>query len=102
MKEAAADPRIGMLKGSLMCCVCELLGLLPVIGLPSALAALWNSHRIRIREKQFWNAARPYRIGGALCAAVGTVFWSFVLMLILCNMATGDVAGGPFLMSGDE
>jgi hypothetical protein len=78
-----ADAKIQMLKNSLRCFVYGLLGLLPVIGLPFALAALWISGRVRVKEKQLWNAARPYRIWGAVCAIVGTIFWGFILTIII-------------------
>ncbi len=74
MSDDLASAKIRMLKNSLTCFVCGLLGLLPLIGLPFALVALWISGRIRLQEKQLWNAAEPYRIWGVVCAAVGTVF----------------------------
>lgn len=67
-----------MLKSSMRCFALGLLGLLPVIGLPFALAALWVAGRVRIQEKIFWNAARPYRLWGIACAAFGAVLWSVV------------------------
>jgi hypothetical protein len=73
-----AGEKIKMLKGSIQCFMFGLLGLLPVIGPPFALATLWMSGRVRIKEKIFWNAARPYRIGGIICAAFGAVIWSVV------------------------
>ena len=81
MKTAIA--KIEMLNSSMQCLVFGLLGLLPVIGLPFALAALWTAGRVRMKEKQLWNAARPYRVWGAVCAAAGTIFWGFILMLII-------------------
>ena len=83
-----AAAKIQMLKSSMQCFVFGLLSLLPVIGLPFALAALWISGRVRVKEKRFWNAARPYRIWGVACAAVGTIFWGFILMLVLFNAAS--------------
>jgi len=77
------EAKIRMLQGSMRCFVFGLLGLLPVIGLPFAFAALWISGRIRAREKNFWNAARPYRIWGVISAAVGTVFWTGVLIFAI-------------------
>jgi hypothetical protein len=82
-----AAAKIAMLKNSMRCFVLGLLGLLPVIGLPFAVAALWLAGRARVAEKQSWNAARPYRIWGAVCAAAGTIFWGFLLMLLLYNTA---------------
>ena len=81
----AAAAKIQMLKGSMKCFVFGLLGLLPFIGLPFGLAALWISGRVRMKEKQFWNAARPYRIWGAVCAAVGTVLWAGILVFVVGN-----------------
>ena len=78
-----AAPKIQMLQGSLRCFVFGLLGLLPVIGLPFALAALWVSGRVRVKEKLFWNAARPYRLWGIACAAFGAVIWSVVDTLLI-------------------
>ena len=83
-----ADAKIQMLQSSLRCFVYGLLGLLPVIGLPFAFAALWISGRVRAREKLFWNAARPYRIRGVIYAAVGMVFWTGVLIFIIARWRT--------------
>lgn len=96
-----AVAKIQMLKSSMKCFVFGLLSLLPVVGLPFALATLWISGRVRVKEKQFWNAARPYRIWGVVCAAVGTILWSFVLMLIIYNVANRIASGGNSYMSGD-
>jgi hypothetical protein len=78
-----ARAKIQMLKSSLRCSVLGLLGFLPVIGLPFALAALWISGRVRAKEKRFWNAAKPYRVWGMAYAATGTIFWSFILMVVI-------------------
>jgi hypothetical protein len=54
--------KIRMLKNSLRCFGCGVLGLVPVLGIPFALAALVTSGIVRAGEQHFWNAARPYRI----------------------------------------
>jgi hypothetical protein len=77
--------KIRMMKTSIHCLIYGLLGLLPIIGLPFALAALWISGRIRVKEKQFWNPAKSYRIGGVVCAAIGAVVWSVVDLLLICH-----------------
>jgi TRAP-type mannitol/chloroaromatic compound transport system permease small subunit len=82
---ATTEAKIKMLKSSMRCLVFGLLGLIPVIGLPFALAALWISGRVRASEKQLWNAARPYRIWGVVCAATGTILWTGVLMIIIAR-----------------
>jgi hypothetical protein len=86
---ADTDVKIQMLKNSLRCFVCGLLGLLPVVGLPFAVAALWISGRVRVKEKQMWNAARPYRVWGMVCAAGGTIFLGFILTIIHYHTVTG-------------
>jgi hypothetical protein len=80
-----ASAKIQMLKSSLRCFTFGVLGLIPLIGLPFALAALWISGRVRVKEKLFWNAARPYRIWGVVCAAVGTILWLGILAIIVAR-----------------
>ena len=89
----APEAKIRMLKSSSHCLVCGLLGLLPVIGLPFAIAALVLAGKVRQQERRLWNAARPYRIGGVASAAIGTVFWSFILMIVIFH-AIYDRGGG--------
>ena len=81
-----AAAKLKMLKGSVRCLVDGLLGLIPIIGLPFALAALWISGRVRQQEKQHWNAAKPYRVVGMVCAAVGAVLWAGILLVIFGNL----------------
>jgi hypothetical protein len=78
-----ANLKIRMIKNSLNCFVFGLLGLLPVIGFPFALIALVLSGNSRVRERRFWNAAKPYRVCGVVCAAMGTIFWGFFLTIII-------------------
>jgi hypothetical protein len=86
--------KIKMMNASTRCLVFGLMGLVPVIGLPFALAALWISGRVRLKEKLYWNAARPYRIWGVVCAALGTVLWGFVFSLIIYHAAVNGSGGG--------
>jgi hypothetical protein len=81
-----APAKIQMIRSSIKCFAFGLLGLLPIIGLPFALAALWISGRVRVKEKKIWNAARPYRIWGMICAIVGTVLWAGILVFIVGNL----------------
>jgi len=65
-----AVAKIAILKDSMRCFIYGLLGFLPVIGLPFAIAALWLAGRVRVRERQYWNAAKPYRIWGVVFATI--------------------------------
>ena len=85
MKPTPAIPeaKIKMMKDSLRCLILGLLGLLPIVGLPFAIAALWVSGRARVHEKHLWNPARPHRIFGVLCAAFGAIIWCGVDMILI-------------------
>jgi hypothetical protein len=72
-----------MFKGSLRCFVYGLLSWIPLLGLLFAIGALWISGRVRVAERTFWNAARPYRIWGTACATLSAIFWGFILILII-------------------
>ena len=89
MNDDIPTAKIQMLKSSLKCLVYGLLGLLPVIGLPFAVAALVISGRVRVRQKKFWNAARPYWIFGVVCGCLGTFLWGAVWIMILFHAING-------------
>lgn len=88
-----AVAKIAMIKGSMRCFAFGLLAFLPVIGLPFALAALWIGGRVRLRERQYWNAAKPYRIWGVICAGAGSIFWGMIVALFIYNTVTGSWNG---------
>ena len=85
-----AVAKIAMLKSSMRCFVFGLLGFLPFIGVPFALAALVIGGKIRNREKQYWNAAKPYRVWGLIFGGVTSVLWTIIGGLILYNAVTGS------------
>lgn len=84
------EARIQMLKSSLECFIWGLLGLLPLIGFPFAIVALVFSGKVRVRQKKYWNAARPYWIGGIVCGALGIFLWGAAWILILFRMLNPD------------
>jgi hypothetical protein len=84
MNDAVA--KIRMIKASLRCFAFGLLALLPVIGIPFGIVALFFSGQVRAGKKRFWNPAQPYWICGVLCAAIGIIFWSFIFILILWHI----------------
>ena len=77
--------KIKMMKSSTRCLVYGLLAFVPAIGLPFGLVALWVSGRVRLQEKQLWNPAKPYRMIGVACAAVGTVVWAGIFIFVIGN-----------------
>lgn len=83
-----AQAKLEMLQTSIHCLIFGLLAMLPVIGLPFAVAALWLSGRVRRHEKQFWNAAKPYRIIGVTCAALATIGWVLIGSLIAMSIVS--------------
>ena len=85
--------KIRMMKSSIRCLAFGLLGLLPIIGVPFALAALWNSWRARQKEKLFWNPARPHRLIGLTCAAIGALVWSGVDTILIYDAFNRYVSG---------
>ena len=84
-----AEAKIRMLKNSRLCFVYGLLAALPILGFGFGMAALRLSGQVRVAERSFWNAARPYRIWGVVCAAAGPIFWSFILTIIILARIQG-------------
>ena len=87
---ADIEAKIQMLKSSLECFVCGLVGLLPLIGFPFAVAALVISGNVRVRQKKYWNAAKPYWIWGVVCGSLGIFLWGGVWFLILFHVLNPD------------
>ncbi len=77
--------KITMLNSSLRCFAYGLLGLLPGIGIPFAVMALWMAGRVSVREKLYWNAARAYRIWGTALAVIGFSLWGGITIIIMIN-----------------
>ena len=86
MNNDLAAAKIKMMKASMRCLVFGLLGLLPVIGLPFALAALWAVRPGTRQERDFWNPAKPYRFLALVCAAFGALIWSAVDTVLIYNV----------------
>ena len=75
--------KIKMMKGSIRCLIFGLLALVPAIGLPFGLAALWLSGQVRLNEKLYWNPAKPHRLCGMVCGAIGTILWAGIATIII-------------------
>jgi hypothetical protein len=81
-----AELTIQVIKGSLLCFVFGWVGLIPVVGLPFALAALWIGGQVRVQERVTWNAAKPYRIWGIIIAAFSLILSSCIVMIVIFHV----------------
>jgi hypothetical protein len=91
-----AVSKITMMRDSFRCFIYGLLGLLPGFGVPFAGAALVISGKVRVREKKYWNAAKPYRVLGVLAATSGTIFWFLIAISIAYNAYYNSGGGGGY------
>ena len=83
------DPavKIAMIKGSLRCFTFGMLSLLPFIGIPFSVLALLHAGKVRMREKQYWNVARPYRIWGAVTGGLSAIIWGGIFIIFIGRAA---------------
>ncbi|HXF09646.1 MAG TPA: hypothetical protein VN625_02600 [Desulfuromonadaceae bacterium] len=91
-----------MLQDSTRCLVCGLLGLIPVLGLVFAVAALVFAGKARTAEKRFWNAAKPYRLVGTGVVMFTVVLWIFIAFLVAMHMIQHPDSGGYGHFYGDD
>ncbi len=89
--ESSALERIELLRSTMRCFVCSLLGLVPVLGLPFATAAILGGRKLRPRPGAEWHPAEGYlraaRRLGPLGFLVSLVFL-FVVLVVLPAIAT--------------
>lgn len=85
-----AAQKLQMMSASIRCLVFGLLGLLPLIGVPFALAGLWSSSLASRHESKFWNPAKPQRVLGLVCASLGALIWSAVDTIIIYHVINGS------------
>jgi len=85
-KKSPAVMKVKMMKQSIECLAFGLASLLPVIGVLFAGPALVSSFSARQKEKLFWNPARPHRIIGLICGALGGLIWGAVAMIVVYHM----------------
>ncbi len=98
-----ARAKIVMIEASMHSFTLGLISLLPFIGVPFSILALWYAGRARVREKQYWNPAKVYRNWGVVCAATGMVVWVMIGILFLYHAFIGDSNGnGGWYGGGDE
>jgi hypothetical protein len=72
-----------MIEGSLRCFAFGLPGLLPVIGIPMAVLALLEYHRVRRGRGEQWNPADRYLFWGGVCARMGLALFLLVPVVVV-------------------
>lgn len=87
--ETPAVAKLRMMSASIRCLVFGLLGLLPLIGVPFALAAIWSSSSASRWEGVFWNPAKSQRVFGLICASFGALIWGGVDTIIIYHAING-------------
>jgi len=73
---------------------CLFISVLSMGGVPFAAATLVMSTKVRAGERRFWNAARPYRVAGDLCAILAVLAAFIVIGLVCIIFASGDLYRG--------
>jgi magnesium-transporting ATPase (P-type) len=73
---------------------CFFISVLSLVGLPFAVATIVSSAKVRAGERKFWNAARPYRIIGGVCAMLALIASFIVIALVGFLITNGDLDRG--------
>ncbi len=71
--------KIELIQGSIRCFVLGLIGLVPLFGIPAAIWAVCQYHRVKRRQGDQWNPAQRYLIWGQVCAFLGV---TLLLLLV--------------------
>jgi hypothetical protein len=74
--------------------LCFFFAVLSLAGFPFALATVVMSVKVRGSEKKLWNAARPYRILGAVCAMLNIIASSVVTAIVSFLIVNRNLFGG--------
>jgi len=81
--------KVEMIEQSLRCFTMGLLGLLPLIGLPMAVRALFLYIRVRRSPCSDWNPAHRYHRWGGICVNLGVLV--FVLSMWAAFIIIKDI-----------
>ena len=66
--------KVRVIEGSLRCFIAGCLAMIPLLGVISAVVAIYTFHRVRRMADGGWNPARGYLLWGACLAWVGLAF----------------------------
>ena len=75
---------------------CFFLSALSLAGFPFAAATIAVSMKVRADEKRFWNAARPYRILGDVCAGFAVIASFVIGALVVFFILNSNLFGTAF------
>jgi hypothetical protein len=76
--------KIAAVKSSLRCFVYSLIGLVPVIGIPFAVAAIVQSRQVQKAGAMDWNPADRYRNAAQRIGPLGFLTTAGFLVLVCC------------------
>jgi hypothetical protein len=79
--------KIDLIGLSLRGFACGIIGLLPFIGIPFAVAAIWDFRRIFFRKSNLWNPAAPYLRVGLACATFGLLLDLLIVAAIVIEIS---------------
>lgn len=82
MSRVAPLARVEMLERSLRCFTLGLIGVVPILGLPAALFALFDLNAVVGRQQGQWNAAHRYVLWGGWLAGIGILLSLLALTLL--------------------
>ena len=86
MKPRPPLTRVQAIQRSLRCFVLGLVGLLPVVGFPFAVAALFEYRRVRSGSGAVWNPASGYLRAGLIAAALSLLATLLLTLVILSSL----------------
>ena len=88
MKSALPLDKIQLIERSLRCFYLGLPGVVPVFGLPFAVAALGEYLRVTRRKNNSWNPARNYLHSGTVAAALGLLLSLLFFVGVIVSLIT--------------
>lgn len=90
--------RIALIRRSLTAFACGLVGLLPVIGIPFGVSALFFFIKARLKKNAPWNPASDYLDLAAVFALIGLILSlitvGIVAAIVINNLAPSGGSGG--------
>lgn len=84
-----AAQRVAVIEDSLRAYAWGWIGLVPLLGLPFAIAALRLAFRARRREFDVWNPSAGYRVAAQWLGSVGTGVGLFILVALMLATVAG-------------